>query len=92
MAQKLEIGKPLTFEDLKKRITESDCNVNLKMAIVVQCQLGSLIAFRDACEEYMIKAGGGVVYVTITSDPVYAVKWNDLSQEKQKNIERKNKK
>lgn len=92
MATKLEFGKQISFEELKNKISAGDINVHVKAGIVIQGNMGSLVALRDILEEHMHDAGGDLVYFTITAQPLYLVHWNDLSPEKQKNIERKQKK
>jgi hypothetical protein len=92
MTQKLELGKNISFEQLKQMIATADLNMKVKAAYVVQGNYGTLIALRSLLEEHMISSGGELVYGTVTADPIYVVKWNDLSPEKQKSIERKQKK
>ncbi len=81
----MEIGQ-VTFEELKKRIIPGDTKVFVKAGIVVQGDMGSLIAMRSGIEEYMEKCGGGLVYFTITGQPLYLVHFNDLSEAKQKSL------
>ena len=88
---KLELGKSFSFEELKLKLCAGDVNVHVNAGIVIQGNMGTLIALRDAIAEHMQLSGGGLVYFTITAQPVYLVHWNDLSPEKQKSIERKNK-
>ena len=92
MAKTLEVGKPYGFNEVKNILAPEDMNLNLKAVFVVQGKMGSLIALRDLLDSHMVAAGGELVYGTITAQSIYAVHWNDLSVEKQKSIERKQKK
>jgi hypothetical protein len=87
----MEFGKQISFDELKKRMTPGDTNVYVKAGIVVQGNMGSLIAMRDAIEKYMVDSGGALVYFTITGQPLYLVHYNDLNESKQKNLEKKGK-
>jgi hypothetical protein len=91
LVEKLENGKNYSIEEIKRKLTETDCNVKITVACVAQLNLGSAIAVRDLLDDYCHRAGGQLVFVTISSQPIYTVHWNDLSGEKQKQIERRKK-
>lgn len=91
MDNNLENGKHFTLEDIKRKITETDCNVKLTVALVGQCNLGSAVLLRDLADDYLRRSGGQLVFVQISSQPVYTVHWNDLSPEKQKQLEKRKK-
>ncbi len=86
----MEIGKQISsFEDIRKKIIPGDTNVFVKAGIVVQGNMGSLIAMRDAIDKYMVDTGGALVYFTITGQPLYLVHFHDLNEAKQKILEKK---
>lgn len=80
------------MEEIKAKILSGDCDVKLTQALVMQGSFGSLVLLRSMVEDFLERAGGSLVYMTLTPQPIYTVNWNDLSPEKQKKIERKMKK
>ncbi len=84
----MEIGNQ-TLDEVKKRIQPGDLRIHVKAGIVVQGNMGSLIAMRDSIESYMDSIGGELIYFSVTGQPLYLVHWNDLSSSKQKALEKK---
>ncbi len=64
-----------------EKVRESDLNVRLSGAFIIRCQMGSLLILRGELEKLF---GKDVIYNTITSQALYVVHWNDLSEEKKK--------
>ncbi len=84
----MEVGDQ-TFQTVKDKLKPGDLNVHLKAGIVVQGNMGSLIALGDAIAKYMEEINGKLVFFTFTGEPLYLVHYNDLSEQKKANIERK---
>ena len=86
----LENGKIYhSFDELKNAINKGDMDVNVKAGIVIQGNMGSLIALREAIQHYAEQCCGGLIYYTITAQPLYIVHYNDLSLQKQEQINKK---
>ncbi len=84
----MEVGNQ-TLDEVKKKIQPGDLRIHVKAGIVVQGNMGSLIAMRDSIEAYMESIGGELIYFSVTGQPLYMVHWNDLSPSKQKALEKK---
>ena len=84
----MELGKKYkSFDEVKADIMQADTDVHVKVGIVAQGKLGSLVAMRTSIEEYLGKSKGQLIYYTITGQPLYIVHFNDLSVEKQQSLE-----
>lgn len=75
----MEIGD-FTVKKAKDSISKEDLDMNMKCGVIAHGKWGSLLALREnlagmACFE--------MVYVTFSPQPLYVVKWNDLSEKKQ---------
>ncbi len=71
------------FQQILKRIRPEDMDVNQKFGMIITAPYGSLVNLRADLE----KVYSGCVYCTISNMPLYLVKWNDLSEKKQREIE-----
>ena len=66
-----------------EKLNDSDLEVRLSGAFILRSQFGSLVALRGELERLL---GGDLIYHTISSQPLYMVHWNDLSEEKKKHL------
>jgi len=80
----MEIGKH-SLSTLRDIIEFEDLAMNTKGGFIINAKLGTLIALRDSLRKQNVN----VVYVTVSEQQLYLVHWNDLSEEKQKGIEKK---
>jgi len=60
--------------------------VFLSAGIIISASLGTLAHMRNHFETMF---GHKCIYFTISSQPLYLVHWNDLSEEKRQQIEEK---
>jgi hypothetical protein len=78
----VEVGA-IQLQRLISNIEKGDLDVTLKAGVIVTAPMGSLLTLREKlrveCSE--------VIYFTISSQPLYLVHWNDLSEKKQHEIE-----
>ncbi len=79
----VEIGD-FTIKKMKESLQKEDLDVNMKCGVIVQAKFGSLLALREQLATMF-----DMVYVTFASQPLYVVKWNDLSEKKQAELEQK---
>jgi len=80
----MEIGKH-SLSTLRDIIEFEDLAMNTKGGFIINSKLGTLIALRDTLRKQNVN----VVYCTISEQQLYLVHWNDLSEKKQKEIEKK---
>ena len=84
----MEFGKS-SLNGIKQAIQHEDLDVSMKVGMVLtNFSFGSAVALRDTLRKEKVE----VVYYTIASTPLYVVKWNDLSPEKQQEITRRREK
>ena len=76
----------ITLTHLKGKIKKEDLDVFLSAGLILSASMGSLVFLRDNFEQTF---GKKYIYFTISSQPLYLAHWNDLSPEKQKEIEEK---
>jgi hypothetical protein len=82
----MEIGE-FSIKHLKDTIAKEDMDVSMKCGIVMHGGFGSLIALREFVQKtYGVES---LVYFTISSQPLYVVHRNDLSDKKKEEIEQK---
>ena len=82
----MEIGE-YSIKQLKDTIVKEDLDVSMKCGIVMHCSYGSLIALRNFLSETY--GASSVIYCTFSSQPLYVVHRNDLSDKKKEEIELK---
>jgi len=82
----MEIGE-FPIKRLKDTIAKEDLDVTMKCGIVLHGGFGSLIALREFVQTtYGMES---LIYFTISSQPLYIVHRNDLSEKKKEEIEQK---
>ena len=65
------------------QIERGDLDIRLSGAFILNAQLGSLIALRSQMQRLF---GGDLKFNTISSQLLYVVNWNDLSEEKKQRL------
>ena len=76
----MEIGD-FNIKKMKESLVKEDLDVNMKCGVIVHAKFGSLLALREQLATMF-----DMVYVTFASQPLYVVKWNDLSEKKQQEL------
>ena len=76
----------LDEDKVKPNITRQDLDVYLSFGFVVRSRMGSLISLRAALTKLFDE---NFTYPTLSSNPLFVVHWNDLTVEKQREIEYK---
>jgi len=66
-----------------EQLHDSDLDVRLSGAFIIRSQFGSLVTLRGELERLF---GRDLIYPTISSQVLYVVHWNDLSEEKKKHL------
>lgn len=61
------------------QIEKGDLDLRLSGAFIINAQLGSLIALRSEMQKLF---GRDIIFYTLSSQLLYVVSWNDLSEEK----------
>lgn len=82
----MEIGD-FPIKKLKDTIAKEDLDVSMKGGIVLHCGFGSLVALREFVQNTY--GATSLIYFTISSQPLYVVHYNDLSDKKKSEIELK---
>lgn len=78
----MEIGE-FTIKKMRESMVKEDLDVNMKCGCIIQGKWGSLLALRTNLAQTTCF---DMVYVTFASQPLYVVKWNDLSEKKQQEL------
>jgi len=68
----------------KAKLEPGDLQVMLSGGVIIRSTLGSLASLRDGLEA--VCGEKNLIYYTISSDPLFVVHWNDLSEKKQDEI------
>lgn len=66
-----------------EQIQRRDMDVHLSGAFVIRASFGSLVSLRAELRQLF---GEGLIYPTFSSQQLYVVHWNDLSPEKQRQL------
>ncbi len=82
----MEIGE-FSIKKMKESLVKEDLDVNMKCGVIIHAKFGSLLALREHLAQTF-----DIVYVTFASQPLYVVKWNDLSEKKQQELTSKKEK
>lgn len=71
------------FEETLSKIEPEDLMVEMSGAPVIRIAMGSLLALKAQLKELL---GEHLKFFTISSTPLYVVKWHDLTPRKQDDI------
>jgi len=80
----LEIGKH-NLSTLRDIIEAEDLDMHSRGGFIINAKLGTLIALRDSLKRQNVN----LVYCTISEQQLYLVHWNDLSVEKQGELDKR---
>jgi hypothetical protein len=80
----LEIGKH-NLSTLRDIIEAEDLDMHSRGGFIINAKLGTLIALRDSLKRQSVN----LVYCTISEQQLYLVHWNDLSAEKQAELDKR---
>ena len=76
----------LKEEAVMPNITARDLEVYMSFGFVVRCRMGSIVALRSELTKMFDE---NFNYPTLSSSPLFVVHWNDLTPEKQRELESK---
>ena len=80
----MEIGKH-NLSTLRDIIEAEDLDMHSRGGFIINAKLGTLIALRDSLKRQNVN----LVYCTISEQQLYLVHWNDLSVEKQGELDKR---
>jgi len=72
------------FQKIKALLQRGDFDVKVSAGFIVSAPLGTLLLIREKLEEFY---GREAIYGTISGRPLYIVHWNDLTEDKKRQIE-----
>lgn len=64
-------------------VKKQDLQANISGGVIIHTQFGSLIKLREGLEKLF---SDSFIYFQISSEPLYLVHWNDLSENKKRKL------